>query len=162
MKKQGILFLVAVVIGLSLIAVFGQASQSKTTMVKMDALRYECCAVKVSPALAHLPGVQKVDIDSKSSHAVATFYYDLISCKSIKEASKGAMTCLGKKDCCKGFGKCCRSTCDMNCLRDYEECVAAGCLKYCCPESEWCVRAGSQSESKVNRCCRLVRQNSAD
>jgi copper chaperone CopZ len=122
-KKQGILFLVAVVIGLSLIAVFGQASQSGITVVEMEALKYECCATKVSHALTQLPGVQKVEINSKSSQAVVSFDDDQISSKEIKKVSKGAITCCeGKKDCPK----------------DHEKCIKSGCLKHGCPKSEEC------------------------
>jgi copper chaperone CopZ len=139
-KKQGILLLVTVVCGLSLVAVFGQASQSKTTIVKMEALKYECCATKVSHALTQLPGVQKVEINSKSSQAKVTFDHDQISSKEIKKASKGAIACEGKKDCCKDYKKCCMSDAHKNCAKDSEKCIKSGCLKQNCPKSEKCNR----------------------
>ncbi|KPL03427.1 MAG: hypothetical protein AMJ73_07145 [candidate division Zixibacteria bacterium SM1_73] len=138
MKKQGILFLAAVVIGLSLIAVFGQASQGKTTVVKMEALKYECCATKVSQALTQLPGVQKVEINSKSSQAVVTFDDDQTSSKEIKKVSKGALTCEGKKECCKNLKKCCKSDSHKNCAKGSEKSIKSGCLKNFCPKSEKC------------------------
>ena len=140
MKKQGILFLVALVCGLSLVAVFGQASQSKTTIVKMEALKYECCATKVSQALTQLPGVQKVEINSKSPQAVVTFDHDQTSSKEIKKASKGTIICEGKKDCCKDHKECCKSNCHKNCAKDSEKCIESGCLKHNCPKSEKCNR----------------------
>lgn len=138
MKKQGILFLVAVAIGLSLIAVFGRASQSKTTTVKMEALKYGCCVTKVSHALTQLPGVQKVEINSNSCQAVVTFDDDQISSQEIKKVTKGAITCEAKKDCCKNQKKCSKSNCYKNCRKDYEKCIKSGSLKDCCPKSEKC------------------------
>jgi copper chaperone CopZ len=138
-KKQGILFLVAVVIGLSLIAVFGQASQSKTTVVKMDILKYECCATKVSHALTQLPGVQKVEINSKSARAVVSFDDDQISAREIKKVSKGATACCeGMKDCCKEQKRCNKSDCYKNCSKDHKGCIKSASFKDCCPKSEKC------------------------